>query len=335
MRFSAPFIACTLLMAACVYADEPYKHVVPAGLKPLKIPGDNPMTAAKVELGKQLYFDKRLSVDNSVSCASCHAPEKGWSNGEQFATGFEGQKGGRNAPTIINSAYFRFQFWDGRAEHLEGQALGPIENPIEMNMSLKDLVPKLNKIEGYKKQFQAVFGTDVTSENIARAIAAFERTILSGDAPYDRFKAGDMSALSESAQRGRKLFFGKANCSACHSGGNFSDGAFHNIGVGMDAEKPDAGRFAISNLLGDTGSFRTPTLREIARTAPYMHDGSLKTLEEVVEYYNKGGVDNPQLDEEIFELNLSDQQKKDLVQFMKEGLSSSKYPNVKPPKLPE
>jgi len=340
MRLCIPMVISSLLLygamlSSALTAAEPYKHVIPKGLKPLKIPSDNAMTAAKVELGKQLYFDKRLSTDNTISCASCHDPNKGWSNGEQFASGFKGQKGGRNAPTIINSAYFRFQFWDGRADHLEGQALGPIENPVEMNMKLSDLIPKLNKIEGYKKQFQEVFGTDVTKENIARAIAAFERTVLSGDAPYDRFKAGDKSALTESAQRGRKIFFGKGNCSACHSGGNFSDGAFHNIGVGMDGEKPDAGRFAISNLEGDTGSFRTPTLREIARTAPYMHDGSLKTLEEVVEYYAKGGIGNPQLDEEIFKLKLSDEDKKDLVQFLKEGLSSSSYPNVKPPKLPE
>lgn len=309
---------------------------VPNGLLPLNIPKDNPLTTEKVELGKQLYFDKRLSVDNSVSCASCHDPKKGWSNAEQFATGVGGQKGGRNSPTVLNSAYFDLQFWDGRAKHLEGQALGPIQNPIEMNMKLDEIVDRLNKIEGYREQFQKVFGTaKVTDVNIAKAIAAFERTILSGDAPYDRFKAGKKDALSEKAQLGMKVFFNKGNCSACHTGPNFSDGAFHNLGIGMANEKPDTGRFAHTKLQGDHGAFRTPTLREIARTAPYMHDGSLATLEEVMEWYNKGGHPNDQLDEEIFPLKLKPEEKEALVTFLKEGLSSESYPDIEPPELPK
>lgn len=311
------------------------EFVVPLGLDPVPVPEDNPMTAAKVELGKQLYFETRLSVDNTVSCASCHDPKKGWSNGEQFATGIKGLKGGRNAPTVLNAAYFPLQFWDGRAAHLEGQALGPIQNPIEMNLSLDEAVGRLNKIEGYRKQFRAVFGTDATAEGIAKAVAAFERTVLSGGSPFDRYQAGDKQALSAAADRGRELFFGKARCGACHAGPNFSDAAFHNIGVGMDRKEPDEGRKAVSKLEGDRGAFKTPTCRDVARTAPYMHDGSLKTLEEVVEHYNKGGVPNPQLDEEIFPLNLTAAEKADLVTFMKEGLASSKYPDVAPPKLPE
>jgi cytochrome c peroxidase len=318
-----------------VLADEAYVPTIPAGLKPLPIPANNPLTAAKIELGKQLYFDKRLSRDDTVSCASCHDPAKGWSNAERFATGVRGQKGGRSAPTIINSAYQRLQFWDGRADELEGQALGPIQNPIEMDLTLDEAVEKLNKIPGYREQFQKVFGTDVTSEGIALAIASFERTVLSGDAPYDRFKGGDKQALSEAAQRGMAIFFGKGHCSACHQGANFTDGAFHNVGVGMDAEKPDLGREAVSKQLGDRGSFKTPTLREIARTAPYMHDGSLPTLEAVVDHYAKGGIANPQLDEEIYELKLSPQEKADLVAFLKEGLSSEHYPDITPPALPE
>ncbi|MCA9108194.1 MAG: cytochrome-c peroxidase, partial [Planctomycetales bacterium] len=183
-------------------------------------------TAEKVELGKQLYFDPRLSRDNTVSCASCHDPEKGWSNDEAVATGIGGQKGGRSAPTIINSGYSYFQFWDGRAQHVEGQALGPIQNPIEMNLTLEELVDKLNQIPGYREQFQKVFQSDVTADGIAKAIGAFERTILSGNAPYDQYKAGDKDALSEAAQRGMELFFNKAHCSACHAGPNFSDGGF-------------------------------------------------------------------------------------------------------------
>ncbi len=329
-------IACAALvtMATALRADE-FRLVVPKGLPPVPVPKDNPLTAAKIELGRQLYFDGRLSGDDTVSCASCHDPTKGYSNGEQFATGVGGKKGGRNSPTIINAAYNRFQFWDGRAGSLEEQALGPIQNPIEMNMTLEEVVAKLNAIEGYRKQFRKVFGTDVTADGIAKAIASFERTVLSGDAPYDRFQAGDRSALSPAAQRGMKLFFGRAVCSSCHSGPNFTDNGFHNIGIGMDKPNPDLGRYLVTKLEGDKGSFKTPTLREIAKTAPYMHDGSLKTLEEVVEHYNKGGIDNPYLDEEIFPLRLTEQEKKDLVTFMVEGLSSPSYPLVKPPKLPK
>jgi cytochrome c peroxidase len=308
---------------------------IPLGLKPVPVPEDNPITPEKVELGKQLYFDPRLSCDDTVSCASCHDPKKGWSNGDAVATGVRSQKGGRSAPTIINSAYSDLQFWDGRAHRLEGQALGPIANPIEMDHKLEDCVVKLNDLEGYKSQFRKVFNTDVTQEGIAKAIAAFERTILSGDAPYDRFKAGDMSALSAQAQSGMKLFFGKAQCSSCHTGHSFSDFSFHNIGVGMEKDKPDLGRYEVTKVTGDKGAFKTPTLREIARTAPYMHDGRFKTLEEVVDYYNKGGFANPQLDEGIFELNLTASEKADLVKFMTEGLSSASYPDIEPPKLPE
>lgn len=316
-------------------ASQAFELTPPLGLPKMRVPSDNPLTKEKIELGKQLFFDPRLSTDNTVSCASCHDPQKGWSNGERFATGIEGHVGGRSAPTIINAGYQYFQFWDGRAKHVEGQALGPIQNPIEMNMTLEDLVPKLNKIEGYRQQFQKVFGTDVTAENIAKAIAAFERTILSGNAPYDRYKAGDEEALSEAAKRGMEVFLNTANCSACHSGPNFTDGAFHNIGVGITDEDPDVGRYEHSELLGDRGAFKTPTLREIAKTAPYMHDGRFATLEEVVEYYEKGGEPNPQLDEEIFPLELTDEQKKDLIVFLKEGLSSPEYPIVEAPPLPE
>jgi cytochrome c peroxidase len=330
-RLSCCLLFSALLSSAPCLADE---IAVPAGLKPPRIPADNPHTAEKVELGKQLYFDPRLSRDDTVSCASCHDPKKGWSNGAAFATGVRGQVGGRSAPTIINAAYHDLQFWDGRAEQLEGQALGPVQNPIEMDMTLEEVVAKLNKIEGYRSQFQTVFGSAVTAPNIAKAIAAFERTILSGDAPYDRFKAGDKQALSEQAQRGMKVFFNKANCSACHTGPSFSDGAFHNIGVGMEHEKPDLGRYEISKQIGDRGSFKTPTLREIARTAPYMHDGRFESLAEVVDYYVKGGHPNPQLDEEIFELKLSAADRADLVKFLVEGLSGASYPDVAPPKLP-
>ena len=330
--------------AACAQGD--FDLHVPDGLQKqrVRIPKDNPMTQDKVELGKQLFFDPRLSRDNTISCSSCHDPRHGWSNGQRFATGVRGQVGGRSAPTIINAGYLnggvvkftrQLQFWDGRAVELEGQALGPIQNPIEMDMTLPEVVARLNGIEGYRKQFQQVFGTDVTSEGMEKAIAAFERTVLSADAPFDRLKAGDQSALSEAAGRGMSVFFNKAHCSACHTGGNFADGGFHNIGIGMDQDEPDPGRYAQTKLQGDFGSFKTPTLREIARTAPYMHDGRLETLEKVIEFYDKGGIPNPQLDEEMRLLKLTVQEKADLVIFLQEGLSSDSYPDTMPPTLPE
>lgn len=323
-RITAAVAAGFVLIAAARAAE-------PKGLPAVVHPKDNQPTEEKIHLGKQLYFDKRLSADDTISCASCHDPKKGWSNGEAVATGVGGKKGGRSAPSVLNTAYYTVQFWDGRAGTLEIQALGPIQNPIEMNMELDKVVEKLNGIQGYKEQFQKVFGTDVTSEGIAKAIAAFERTVLSGDAPYDRFKADDKESLSAAAQKGMKLFFGKANCSACHSGPNFSDSAYHNIGY--DSE--DHGRFGISKIKGDTGAMRTPTLRDIARHAPYMHNGGLKTLEEVVAHYNKGGNNNPHQDEEIFPLKLTDAEMADLVTFMKEGLASSAYPDIEAPELPK
>ena len=318
-------------LALTIAASRELIAAEPAGLPPVVHPKDNAPTAEKIALGKQLYFDGRLSADNKVSCASCHDPAKGFSNGEQFATGVEGQKGGRNSPTIINSAYAKLQFWDGRAKSLEDQAMGPVQNPIEMKMTAEAVVAKLNAIEGYKQQFQQVFASEVTADGIAKAIAAYERTVLSGDAPFDKFQAGDKAALSESAARGKKLFFGKANCTACHSGASFTDNGFHNIGL----PGTDDGRATINKSEGDKGAFKTPTLREIARTAPYMHDGSLKTLEEAVAHYNKGGTPHPQRDEEIFPLKLTDAEAADLVTFLKEGLASASYPNHTAPELPK
>ena len=339
MHKVSKLIVCTAALAALAAAGqsgaEEYKLKIPLGLPAMKIPKDNPLTAEKIELGKQLYFDPRLSEDSTVSCATCHDPAKGWSNSDRFATGIRAQVGGRGAPTILNAGYLQMQFWDGRAAHVEGQALGPIENPIEMAMSMPLLIERLNKIPGYREQFQKVFGTDATKESVAKAIGAFERTVLAGNAPYDKFKAGDKVALSEEAQRGMKVFFGVGNCAACHSAPLFTDGAFHNLGIGMDSEKPDLGRYAISKQAGDTGAFRTPSLRDIDKHAPYMHDGRFKTLEEVVDYYDKGGTANDYLDEELFPLKLTAQQKSDLIKFMKEGLASGDYPLIQAPKFPE
>lgn len=314
--------------------DAPFVKV-PLGLpEDLKIPADNPLTQEKVLLGHMLYFDKRLSADGTVSCATCHDPQKGWSDAEPVSTGIKGQKGTRNSPTVINSTFMALQFWDGRAKTLEEQALGPQTNPIEMGNPNHDVVvDRISKIPGYIDLFQKAFGGPPTKDRIVQAIASFERTILSGNSKYDQFVAGNTQALNESEKRGKDLFFGKALCMTCHNGPNFSDSQFHNLGVGMKKEKPDLGRHEQTKIEKDKGAFKTPTLRDVASHSPYMHDGSQKTLEEVVEFYDQGGEANPQLDPLIRKLNLTPEEKKDLVNFMK-ALNGNPYPSIAEPKLP-
>ncbi len=291
------------------------------------IPEDNPLDgitgSKKVELGRHLYFDSRLSKDNSVACASCHDPKKGWSDGQQFSTGVGGAKGGMNAPTIINRVFSTLQFWDGRSKSLEDQALGPIQNPIEMALTLDEAVSKISQVEGYKQLFKESFGDEqVTAERIGKAIASFERTIVSGNSPFDKYESGDKTAMSPSAIRGWGIFRDnkKGNCTSCHAGFNFTDEAYHNLGVGTEKpgwEKDYSGRFALTQDTKDKGAFKTPTLRNIVESTPYMHDGSVKTLEEVIEIYAKGGVKNEYLDPKMKKLDLTDQDKKDLIAFLK------------------
>jgi cytochrome c peroxidase len=302
------------------------------GLPPMPIPADNSQTDAKVNLGRQLYFDGRLSANNEISCATCHDPKTGWAGHDATDTGVGGRVGNRNSGTVVNSGYMKYQFWDGRAGSLEEQALGPIHNPVEMGETLENVVRKLNAIPGYKRQFQEVFHSDVTTDGIAKAIASFERTIVSGPSPYDRFLQGDKKALSTEAQRGMEIFNGKGTCIACHSGPLFSDQSFHNLGIGMNAAKADIGREAVTKDPKDRGKFKTPGLRNVANTYPYMHDGQTATLEAVVELHNKGGIPNPNLDPVIKPLGLTDAEKKDLVTFLK-ALTGSE-PVINAPKLP-
>ncbi len=298
----------------------------------MPVPADNLPTDAKIKLGQQLYFDGRLSADGKISCATCHDPKMGWAGHDATDTGIEGKVGGRNSGTVVNSGYMKFQFWDGRAGSLEEQALGPIQNPVEMGETLDNVVRKLNAVSGYQRQFQEVFGTKVTSDGIAKAIAAFERTIISGPSPYDRYLAGDKKAMSAAAVRGQEIFNGKGNCVACHKDPVYSDQGFHNLGVGMKAAKPDIGREAITKNPADRGRFKTPGLRNVARTYPYMHDGKTPTLEAVVEFLNAGGVPNPNLDPIIKPLGLGAREQKDLVAFL--NALTGPEPIVQPPKLP-
>lgn len=330
-------VAVPVTLAVVAAQDAVEEPETPLGLPPVFWPADNYYTPEKAELGRLLYFDKRLSADGTVSCATCHAPEHAFTDGAPVSTGIKGQKGGRSAPTVINRAYSTLQFWDGRARSLEEQAKGPIANPIEMTDKKTEkaahdtVVARLKQIPGYVERFSDVFGTeDFTIDHVAKAIATFERTVLSGNAPYDRYKAGDEDALTEAQIRGMNVFFKKAKCDSCHIGFNFSDGSYENVGIGMDKPEPDLGRYAITGDEEDKGAFKTPTLREIEHTAPYMHDGRFKTLEEVVEHYNKGGIKNPWLDQRIKPLNLSDQEKADLVAFLK-ALSGEGWQHVKAP----
>ena len=316
----------------------PEGPVIPKGLVPIYWPEDNPYTPAKAELGWLLFFDTRLSSDGTVSCASCHSPEFAFTDGSPVSTGIGKQKGGRSAPSVINRVYGAAMFWDGRAASLEEQAKGPIANSIEMtiekdaNKAHTAVVDRLRQVKDYQQRFKNVFGTDdFTIDHVAKAIATFERTILSGNSPYDKFKAGDKNALSESQQRGMKIFFSNnARCDSCHDGAAFTTNQFANVGIGMDKPNPDLGRYNVTKNEADKGAFKTPGLRDIARTGPYMHDGSLKTLNEVVEHYNKGGIKNKWLHQDIKPLNLTVQDKKDLVEFL-HGLNGEGWQHIKAP----
>lgn len=326
----------------------------------------NPLTRAKVELGRQLYFDTRLSKDNTVSCASCHHPQEGFSRHTATGVGISGQKGGRNSPVSYNRILSDLQFWDGRAGSLEDQAIGPIQNPIEMGNTHDVAVKTLKAIPGYAMQFDKIFpGEGVTIGNVGKAIAAFERVLVTGPSPYDyhesfqKYAAMDKEDLadllededqksayetlktmteanpmSESAVRGLALFFSKeVGCSNCHVGANLADEQYHNLGVGMAAKEPDLGRYTQTKLDKDKGAFKTPTIRNVVFSAPYMHDGSLQTLEEVVEHYNKGGDRNPWLSTKMSPLKLTSQQKVDLVEFMR--ACTGTFPHVSSARLPE
>lgn len=304
-----------------VFTSGDYSVTLPVGLQAgaAYVPDSNPLSQAKIDLGRKLYFDTRLSKDNTISCATCHDPDKGFAETSAVSTGFHKQKGARNSPTVMNRLFSKEQFWDGRAADLEAQALGPIENPIEMGNTLQGMVSSLKAIQAYAPEFEKAFGSpEITAEKVGMAIASYERTVLAGNSPYDRYQAGDKTAMNESAVRGLAIFndANRGNCAACHTGSNLTDESYHNLGVGMDKPKPDLGRYAITKKDADRGAFKTPTLRNIAQTAPYLHDGSEPTLAKVVDFYVKGGVPNKYLSDKMKPLTLSDQDKTDLVAFM-------------------
>ena len=280
-------------------------------LSDMAIPADNEMTEEKEELGKRLYFDARLSGNNKLSCMSCHAPGAGYGDNLETFIGFEGFKGSRNSPTIINAGYYDSYFWDGRASSLEEQALGPIQAAGEMNQNLDELITELHAVPEYVEEFETVFDDKITASNIAKALAAFERTIVVKDTAFDKYLLGDEDAISDDAKDGMKLFAGKAGCISCHAGAFLTDQSYHNLGM-----ENDDGRFAVTNKEEDKGKFRTPGLRGITHTAPYMHDGSLETLDEVVAYYNSGGGTHVNKSDLVFPLELTEEEMKSLVAFL-------------------
>ncbi len=299
----------------------PVTQEIPLGLEDPAgyIPADNPQTAKKIELGRWLFFDKRLSKTNTVACANCHMPGLAFTDGQAVSMGINRLQGGRSAPTAINRVYSKAQFWDGRAQTLEEQSTGPFINPVEHGfLDYDEMIAKMKSISGYRTLFQEVFHGEITEQNIGKAIASFQRTLISGNSPADRFDfGGEEQALSDSAKRGLELFRGKARCTRCHSGFNFSDEKFHNLGIGWDTNTVDLGRYMVTKNPEDIGAFKTSTLREISRTAPYMHDGRFGTLEEVVDFYDQGGIKNPHLDNTLIPLALTAEEKRDVVAFLR------------------
>jgi len=297
------------------------------------VPPDNAMTADRVELGKMLFFDPRLSGSGWISCATCHNPALGWSDGLPAAIGHGMKTLKRRTPTILNEAYNPVQMWDGRFASLEDQTLGPITSPDEMHMELPQLEKRLSGIHGYMPLFERAYpGEGMSAKTVAKAIASFERTIVSADSPFDRWQKGDAHALSDSARRGFELFRGKAGCVACHDGANFTDGGFHNVGVKQLAGSPDDGRFAKVHVKAMKGAFKTPSLRDVAVRAPYMHNGAYATLREVVEMYSRGGDDGVNVDPNMKKLDLAPAEIDDLLEFLKS--LTGPHLSVPPPQLP-
>jgi len=318
------------------------------------VPKDNPMTAEKVALGRELFFDKRLSADASISCAGCHAPERAFTDGKRIAEGIGGRTGTRNSPTLLNAMFNTGQFWDGRAESLEAQARLPLVNPDEMgNQTYEQIVMRLRGVPDYAKKFERVFGGTITMDAVAKAIAAYERTLVAGNSPFDRYQSGDMNALSSTARSGMILFRGKARCNVCHTINQgfgaypfLSDGNYRNTGVAANvtgfaavsrramqvasdfkpallaelskqSDSPLLGRFIVTGNTLDIGAFRTPSLRNVELTAPYFHDGSAATLADVVKFYVKGGNENAFRDWQLEPVDLSDDEQHDLIEFLK------------------
>lgn len=318
----------------------PVQIKAPLGLPPVPTPPDNPPTAETIALGRRLYYDPILSSDKTVSCATCHDPAYGFADPKPVSEGVGKKTGTRNSPTVLNSAYYHSQFWDGRAPSLEKQAEGPVQNPVEMANTLAVVEQRLNADPSYREEFAKAWGRNpISYEMVEKSIATFERTVLSGNSPFDRWKYGhDPKAVNDSVKRGFVVFTSKkkGNCAACHTIGEqyalFTDNQFHDVGIGVDIGNfTDVGLFAVSHNEADKGKFKTPSLRNIAQTAPYMSDGSVKNLKQAVDFYIGGGNSNPNLDKQIHVLDfLSGQERADLQAFLM-SLTGEVSPETGPP----
>jgi len=313
----------------------------PLGLPPVPIPPDNPPTEETIALGRRLYYDPQLSLDGTISCASCHAPQFSFSDKRPFSVGVAGKQGTRHSPSVINSAYFSLQFWDGRASSLEEQAKGPMANPVEMAHTLEGVVKRLKSDPKYPDLFNKAWGTDqITIDLVVNSIASFERTVIAGNSPFDRFYYGhDSKAMSLAAQSGMKIFISakKGNCAVCHTIGKeyslFTDNKFHNLGVGADTRGNlnDVGRFSVTKNDADMGAFKTPSLRNLAGRGPYMHDGTFPTVKDALAHYIGGGNWNAHLDKEIHSLDvLTFDERDDLLQFL-DSLNGKLPDDIGPP----
>ena len=329
LTFGMPVVGLlAVAMTACSFGSlgsdptrpDAYRVVVPLGLDLVApVPEDNALSEAKIALGRKLFFDDELSADRTMSCSSCHQPEHYFTDGRTRPLGVDGRERPRNVPTILNAAYGRAFFWDGRASSLEEQVLMPFGR--ELGIPADELVVRLGDRHDYREAFRKAFGDEVISPRlVSHALATYVRSLRSGDAPFDRFLNGDPGAISTDAKRGFRLFVGRANCGVCHLPPLFTDHQFHNTGVSWGSD--DVGRFSVTGQKVDSGKFKTPSLRNVAMTAPYMHDGSIATLEEVLEHYVGGGVSNPNLDEEIKPLELTTDERRQLIAFL-ESLTSS------------
>lgn len=336
------FLAATVT-ATGLQAGNESKYVYEAGHASLQewllpdqppYPKDNAPTPNRIELGKKLFFDPRLSGDQTISCATCHNPVLGWSDALPKGIGFKGADLPRASPTVINTGYNTIQMWDGRKKTLEDQAMGPMEATLEMNMDFAKLFDFLRNNKAYSAMFEAAYpGEGVNAKTVSKAIASYERTIISNNSPFDKWVKGDKNAMTAQQINGFKLFNGKANCEVCHSAPNFTDNGFHNLGLASWADKnADVGRYAQKPIRILKGAFKTPTIRDIERTSPYFHDGSSTTLMEVVDHYDKGGVVKEGISPNIKALNLTEQEKQDLVAFM-QALTSPFIP-VSLPEIP-
>jgi cytochrome c peroxidase len=329
-RRALPMLALLLLPALPAASRPQESRDLPAFLGPLRrppVPDDNPMSDAKVELGRMLYYDPRISGNGTISCSTCHHPGLGWADGLATGVGIHGTKLGRSSPTVANAAYYETLFWDGRAPSLEEQAKGPIQSEKEMGSSARLCVDRLKAIPGYVKRFQEAFGGEVTFDRVAMAIAAFERTVVDLDSPFDRWARGQDDALSEAQKRGFEVYVGRARCGTCHSGPLFADKRFHNVGL----PSADPGREAVSKDEKEKGAFKTPTLRNVALTAPYMHDGSLKTLRQVIDHYEKTSNEkekHPNLSIFLLPFKLEDEEKKDLEEFLRALTADKRDPRA-------